>query len=389
MMKVHEYQAKQIISQYGIPVPRGGVAGTPEEAEAIARDIGGPVVIKAQIHAGGRGKAGGIRQAASPEEAARLARELLGSRLVTFQTTPQGLPVNRVLVEEALDVEQELYLGIVIDGQKGMPVVIASAAGGMEIEEVARESPEKVARVAVDPAIGFQPFLRRRLAYALGLSGNLFSRGLDLMDRLFRVFMEKDCSLAEINPLVVARDGRLLALDVKLNFDDNALFRHPELEELRDRSQEDPLELEALSLGLRNYIKLDGNIGCMVNGAGLAMAVLDLVTAAGGRPANFLDIGTLNTTERVVNAFKVFLADPDVKGVLINIFGGMARVDVIARGLVEAYRTMNVNIPVVVRLAGTNVEEGRQILAEAGLPIIEAQDLADAAGKAVAAVKGG
>lgn len=384
-MKVHEYQAKEMFAQFGIPVPRGGVASTPAQARKVAAQIGGEVVVKAQVYAGGRGKAGGIKLASSPEEAERIAGKMLGKRLVTFQTSADGVPVNKVLVEEAVKAERELYLGMVVDGSSRTIVMMASEAGGMEIEEVARESPEKIHRAHIDPATGFQPFQGRRLAFGMNLSPALVRPATELMANLYRLFQSKDCSLAEINPLIVTTDNRLLALDAKLNFDDNALFRYPELEKLRDLEQEDPLEVTAAGYGVKNYIKLDGNIGCMVNGAGLAMSVLDLITLAGGKPANFLDIGTLNTTDRVVNAFRLFTADPDVKAVLINIFGGMARVDVIARGIVEAHQQMEVPIPVVVRLAGTNVEEGKRILAESGLKLIEASDLYDAAKKAVEA----
>ncbi len=385
-VKVHEYQAKALMAEFSIPVPRGGVASSPEEARKVAQGLGGRVVVKAQVHAGGRGKGGGIKTADSPQQAAEIAANLLGSRLVTPQTSAEGVPVRRVLVEEAALIEQELYLSVTVQGGTPFPVMIASPAGGMEIEEVARTSPEKIHRVLVDPATGFQPFMGRQLAYGLGLSGDLFRQATGLMGGLYRLFVAKDCSLAEINPLAVT-SGRLVALDAKLNFDDNALFRHPELNDLQDPEQDDPLEVQAVSLGLRNYIKLDGNISCMINGAGLAMSVLDIVNLAGGRAANFLDIGTVNDSGRVVNALRVFLADPVVKGVLINIFGGMARADVIATGLVEAYRTLELKLPVVVRLAGTNVEEGKRIIAESEIPVIMANDLADAAQKVVAAVK--
>ena len=386
-MKVHEYQAKGLLAQSGIPIPRGRAARSPEEAREIARELGTKVVLKAQVHAGGRGTGGGIRQAATPREAEAIARALLGGRLVTPQTGPGGLPIGRVLVEEAVETRLELYLGITLDRRAGSPVVLASPSGGMDIEEVARATPERVFRVGIDPLLSAWPFTGRKLATALGLEPGLLGPFSDIVSRLFQLFWEKDCSLAEINPLTLTAGGKLLALDAKLTFEDNALFRHPELQELRDPEQEDPRELQALSWGLKNYIKLDGNIGCMVNGAGLAMAVMDLITQAGGRPANFLDIGTLNTTERVVNAFRVFAADPDVKAVLVNIFGGMARVDVIARGMVEAFKSLDISFPVVVRLAGTNVEEGQRILEESRLPFIFARDMADAARKAVEAAR--
>jgi succinyl-CoA synthetase beta subunit len=386
-VKVHEYQAKALMAEFGIPVPQGGVASAPEEAQKVAERLGGRVVVKAQAHAGGRGKGGGIKLADSPQQAAEIASTLLGSRLVTPQTTAEGVPVSRVLVEQASPIQQELYLSIAVQGGTPFPVMIASPAGGMDIEEVARTAPEKIHRVLADPATGFQPFMGRQLAYGLGLSGDLFRQATGLMDGLYRLFMAKDCSLAEINPLVVTGEGKLVALDAKLDFDDNALYRHPELNELHDPEQDELLEVQAVSLGLRNYVKLDGNIGCMINGAGLAMSVLDIINLAGGSAANFLDIGTVNNSDRVVSAFKVFLMDSDVKGVLINIFGGMARADVIATGLVDAYRSLSFTIPVVVRLAGTNVEEGKHIISESGIPVIMAVDLADAAQKVVAAVK--
>jgi len=388
-MKIHEYQAKALLGQFGIPVPKGSVAATLEEAKKIATELGGKAVIKAQVYAGGRGKAGGIKVANSPEEAEKLAGQLLGARLVTYQTTSEGMPVSKVLVEEAVEVKRELYLSIIVDSSRRLPVMIASEAGGMEIEEVARVSPEKILKVHVAPSVGFQPFQGRKLAYGMNLSVEQIRPATELIGNLYRLFWAKDCSLAELNPLVITADGRLLALDAKLNFDDNALFRHKDIQELHDPEQEDPLEVKAISLGVRNYIKLDGNIGCMVNGAGLAMAVLDLLTQAGGRPANFLDIGTVNTSDRVVNAFKIFITDPNVKAILVNIFGGMARVDVIAEGIVEAHKQMDIPVPVVIRLAGTNLEEGKRILAESGIKFIEALDFQDAARKAVAAAKGG
>lgn len=386
-MKIHEYQAKQILSQTGIRVPRGGVAASPTEAGRIARELGGKCVIKAQVHAGGRGKAGGIKVAASVAEAERLAAQMLGKRLATAQTSSEGAPVSKVLVEETVEVARELYLGLTLDGSAGMPVMMASTAGGMDIEEVARTQPDKILRASIHPTSGFQAFHGRRLAFGLGLEPPLMAQATALMSSLYRLFVAQDLSLAEINPLAVTKDGRVLPLDCKLNIDDNALFRHPELAAYRDPEQEDPLELQALDLGVRNYIKLDGTIGCMVNGAGLAMAVLDQITLAGGRPANFLDIGTANNTERVVNAFKVFKADGRVKAVLINIFGGMARVDVIAQGIVEAHQKMDIRFPIVVRLAGTNVEAGKRILDISGLKFIAADDMKDAAQKAVAVAR--
>ncbi len=387
-MKVHEYQAKALLAQFGIPVPRGKVAFTPGEAKEIANELGCKVVIKAQVYAGGRGKAGGIKLADTPEEAEKAARELIGTRLVTHQTGPEGVPVGKVLVEEASDVERELYLSVLIDSATKLPLMMASEAGGVEIEQVAETTPEKIFRSHIHPAIGFEPFLGRKLAYGMNLGGDQFREALRLMAGLYELFMAKDCSLAEINPLAVAVDGRLFALDAKVNFDDNALFRHKDVEELRDIEQEDPLEVQAREWEINNYVRMDGNIGCMVNGAGLAMAVNDLLQYCGGSAANFLDIGTLNTTGRVVNSFKMFKADPGVKAVLINIFGGMARVDVIAKGIVEAYQQMDIGFPVVVRLAGTNVEEGKRILAESGISFVEAKDFYDGAYKAVEAAKG-
>jgi succinyl-CoA synthetase beta subunit len=386
-MKIHEYQAKAIMSQYGVPVPQGSVASTVTEAKEVAAQLGGEVALKAQIYAGGRGKAGGIKLAASSEEAANLAAEMLGKNLVTHQTSPQGVPIDRVLVEQAIEVESEFYLGIVIDGSTQMPVMMASSAGGMDIEEVARKSPEKIAKIYLDPAIGFQPFQGRKLVGAMGMESALVRPATKLAANLYRLFQEKDCSLAEINPLAITKQANLVALDAKLNFDDNALFRHPDIAQLEDPRQEDAMEAQAASWGVKNYVKLGGNIGCMVNGAGLAMSILDLLTLSGGSPANFLDIGTVNTTERVVNAFKIFNADPDVKAVLVNIFGGMARVDVIAQGIVEAYQQIDIRVPLVVRLAGTNVEQGKRILDGSGIKFVDAADLAEAARLAVEAAK--
>ncbi len=343
-------------------------------------------MVKAQAHAGGRGQAGGIKTASSSDTVEALAGAMLGKKLVTHQTPPEGVSVSSVLVEEAVAGRQELYLGLTIDSSLGLPTMIASEAGGMEIEEVALSNPEKVLKVAIDPVAGFQPFLGRQLAYGMNLDAGLIRPMGEIMSKLYRLFQAHDASLVEINPLVVTEEGKLLALDAKINFDDNALFRHLDVDELRDPGQETALELQALDLGLRNYVKLDGNIGCMVNGAGLAMAALDVISLAGGEPANFLDIGTMNNTDRVVNAFQLFLSDPNVKAVMVNIFGGMARADIIAQGIVEAYRDMNIKLPVVVRLAGTNVEEGDRILAESGLKVIRAATLQEAAERAVAAV---
>ena len=384
-MKVHEYQAKEVLSRYGVPVPRGRVAASPDEAAAVAADLGVPVAVKAQVHAGGRGKGCGIKLAATPEETGRVAGEIIGMRLVTHQTGPEGRLVRRVLVEEQLKVERELYLGIVIDNSIGFPLVMASDAGGVDIEDVAAKTPERIQRLPVDPSIGFQPYQGRQLALTLGLRDELMRAAVQTVSGLYRAFVENDCSLAEINPLVVTADGRLLAADAKLNFDDNALYRHDDVAALRDPDEEDPLEVQAQQLGINNYIKLSGNIGCVVNGAGLAMATMDAIKLAGGEPANFLDIGTVNDASRVVNSFRIIGEDPSVRAVLINIFGGMARVDIIAQGVVDAHKELDVRVPVVVRLAGTNLEEGDRILRESGLPVIRAADLGEAARKAVAA----
>jgi succinyl-CoA synthetase beta subunit len=387
-MKIHEFQAKELLSEFGIPVPKGAVATTPAEAKKIAAELGGRVAIKAQVYAGGRGKAGGIKVANTPEEAEKLAARMLGTRLVTHQTTPEGAPVSKVLVESAVGIQRELYLSIIVDGNSRMPVMMASEAGGMDIEDVARVSPEKIISAYVDPAAGFKAFQGRKLAYGMNLSPTQIGPATSLMTNLYKLFQAKDCSLAEINPLVATADGELLALDAKLNFDDNALFRHSDIDQLHDPGQVDPLEVRANELGVKNYIKMDGNIGCMVNGAGLAMAVMDLVTKAGGKPANFLDIGTVNNIDRVIAAFKVFTTDPDVKAILVNIFGGMARVDVIAQGIAEAHKQMDIRLPLVIRLAGTNVDEGKRILAESEIRFVEATDFYDAAHKAVEAAEG-
>lgn len=386
-MKIHEYQAKELLAQYGIPIPRGRVARTPAEAREIAAEIRGRVVLKAQVHAGGRGRAGGIKIASSPDEAQQIAQKMIGARLVTDQTSPEGVPVDAVLVEEAINAQRELYLGIVNDTAAGMPLMMASEAGGMEIEEIAQQNPESILRAYIDPALGFRTFQARRLAFAMNLEGIQIIEASEIMSGLYNLYQAKDCTLAEINPLVLTPEGRLLALDAKLNFDDNALFRHRDIAELRDPEQEDRLEVEAKSMGVENYVKMDGNIGIVVNGAGLAMSVMDAIKLAGGEPANFLDIGVLNVPDRVVNAFKILTSDTKVKAVLVNIFGGLARVDVIATGIVEAFKQMAIDIPVVVRLAGTNVAEGERILAESGLNLIRAAELGEAAKKAVAAAK--
>ncbi|MBI2761703.1 MAG: ADP-forming succinate--CoA ligase subunit beta [Chloroflexi bacterium] len=386
-MKIHEYQAKQILAEFGVPVPKGRVATTPAEARQIAEELGGKVVVKAQIHAGGRGKGGGVKLANSATEAEQAASQILGMQLITHQTGPQGQKVKQVLVEEQSPIERELYLSIVLDNALAEPVLIASAAGGMDIEEVAATRPDEIQRVAISPISGLRPYQSRIVATALGFTGDQVRAAQGIMGGLYRAYQAKDASLVEINPLVVTADGRVMALDAKMNFDDNALYRHADVAAMRDKDEEDPLEVQAQDLGVNNYIKLDGNIGCIVNGAGLAMATMDVIKLAGGEPANFLDIGTVNDPMRVVNAFKIMTQDKNVKGVLVNIFGGMARTDIIAAGVVEAQKQMDLTqFPVVVRLAGTNLEEGLRILAESGLPIITADDLGEAAKKAVAAV---
>ncbi len=386
-MKAHEYQAKELLAEYGVPVPAGGVAKTASEAREIAAGLKGQIVVKAQVHAGGRGKAGGIKIVSTPDEVEQAARDMLGSMLVTHQTSPEGVPVNAVLVAEAVDIEKELYLGIVIDGVAGLPVIMASESGGVDIEEVASKSPEKILKAYVYPGLGVRPYLARQLAFALNLNKEQVKSATELISNLYKLFEAKDCSLAEINPLAVTTDGRLLAVDAKLNFDDNALFRQRDVEELRDVQQEDALEVEAKSKGIENYIKLDGEVGCLVNGAGLAMAVLDLLKQVGGNAANFLDIGTINDPDRVVQAIGIINSDPDVKVILVNIFGGMARTDVIAQGLVAASKQMEIKVPVVVRLAGTNVDEGNRILEESGLSLIRAHSFKEAAQKAVEAAR--
>ena len=386
-MNIHEYQAKALLREYGVTTLRGRVAYTPEEAEQVARELPGPVwVVKAQIHAGGRGKGGGVKLARSIEEVRQLADAMLGMTLVTHQTGPQGRIVKRVYVEEGCRIARELYLGAVLDRATSRVTFMASTEGGVEIEEVAKHSPEKILKVAIDPAIGFQPFHGRKLAYGLGLSGKEVGKAVAFMRGLYGCFIDRDASLVEINPLVVTAEGELVALDAKMNFDANALFRQPRVVELRDLDEEDPHEIEASRHEL-NYIKLDGNIACMVNGAGLAMATMDIIKLEGGAPANFLDVGGGASKERVTAAFKLLLSDPNVEAVLVNIFGGIMRCDVIAEGVVAAAREVNLNVPLVVRLEGTNVQLGKQILSESGLSIIPADDLADAARKVVAAVR--
>ena len=390
-MKIHEYQAKAILKKYGVAVPRGGMATSVEEAERAAKELfdagASGVVVKAQIHAGGRGKGGGVKIAKSLAEAVELAGKILGMTLVTHQTGPEGRIVRRLLIEETLPIEKELYLGILVDRGEGKPVFMASAAGGMDIEQVAAERPEAILKQYVDPGMELEPFQARKIAFALGLKGSQINAAVQFLTSLYRAFLETDASLVEINPFVSCTDGRLFALDAKLNFDDNALFRHADLRELRDITEEDPLEVEASKYNL-NYIKLDGNVGCMVNGAGLAMATMDIIKYAGGMPANFLDVGGGANSEQVAHAFEILLSDKNVKAVLINIFGGILRVDMLATGVVEAAKKTHLQLPVVLRLEGTNVEEGRRILQESGLNFVIAQTMKDAADKVVAAAKG-
>jgi succinyl-CoA synthetase beta subunit len=395
-MNIHEYQAKEVLAKYGVAVLKGGVAWSPEEAEKVAASLGTPVtVVKAQIHAGGRGKGrflddasgkGGVRIAKSPAEAKAAAEAMIGKVLVTAQTGPAGKKVQRVYVESGCDIARELYLGLLIDRAVGRVVIMASTEGGVEIEEVAAAHPEKILRVHVDPAAGVQPFHGRKLAYGLGLTGNQVKSFTTFVLALYRAFVELDCAIVEINPLVVTGAGEVVALDAKVNFDDSALYRHADIAALRDESEMDPKELEAGKYDL-NYVALDGNIGCMVNGAGLAMATMDIIKLYGGEPANFLDVGGGATKERVTAAFKIILSDPNVEGILVNIFGGIMRCDVIAEGVVAAAREVSLSVPLVVRLEGTNVELGKKILAGSGLPIVSADNLADAAAKVVKAVK--
>ena len=378
-MKIHEYQAKKILSEHGIPVPAGSVASTPREAADAARQIAGKAVVKAQVHAGGRGRAGGIKVVSSPDEAAKAAEGMLGTRLVTFQTGPEGVPVRRVLIEEAIETERELYLGMVIDGATEGVVAIASSAGGMEIEEVAETTPEKILRVSVDPVLGLQPFQGRGLAYDLDVGPELVTAVSELIGNLYRVFESYDCSLVEINPLVITRDGKVLAVDAKLSIEDDAMFRHKDLVELLDVEQEDALEVDAREASI-NYVKLDGDVGCIVNGAGLAMATMDVIGAAGASPANFLDIGGGADEEKVSKALEIVLSDPNVRRVLVNIFGGILRCDVAARGfLLAAEAKPEVMCPMVVRMLGTNAGEGRQILSTSGLDVTLVDDLNEAA----------
>jgi succinyl-CoA synthetase beta subunit len=384
-MKIHEYQGKELLKQYNVPVPRGIVARSAEEAEQAARDLGTDVVVvKAQIHAGGRGKGGGVKIAKSPEEAREIAQQMLGMTLVTHQTGPEGREVKTLLIEEGLPIDREFYLGITLDRASGRDVFMASAAGGMDIEKVAAETPEKILKETIDPSVGLRPFQARNLAFGLGIPNDLVNQAAKFMLSLFEAYQKMDASLIEINPFLLTKDNRLIALDAKVNFDDNAMFRHKEYAGLRDLNEEEPLEIEASKYDL-NYIKLDGDIGCMVNGAGLAMATMDIIKLAGGEPANFLDVGGGASQERVENAFRILLADENVKAVLINIFGGIVRCDMVARGVVEAAKNLGVSIPIIARLEGTNVEEGKRVLHDSGINIITADGMRDAAEKVVSA----
>lgn len=385
-MKIHEYQAKQILAKYGVQIPRGDVADSPAKAREITEKIGPRVVLKAQIHAGGRGKGGGIKLAGSPEEAEKLAGHMIGMKLITHQTGPEGKVVKRLLVEEALDIAKELYIGIVIDRAKEAVVVMASPEGGVEIEKVAAEKPELIFKEYVNPATGFAGFQARKLAFKLGLEGETHKQAVKFLACLYKAFEGTDASLAEINPLLITHQGNVLALDAKMNFDDNALARHPEIRDMRDMDEEEPLEVEALKYNL-NYVKLDGNVGCMVNGAGLAMATMDIIMHSGGMPANFLDVGGGVSEEAVTNAFKILVSDKDVKAALINIFGGIVRCDLVASGIVKAAKEVGLSIPMVVRLEGTNVDLGKKILAESGLKFYAASTMKEAAEKVVPLAK--
>ncbi len=384
-MKIHEYQGKELLRNFGVPVPRGIVAETPEEAENAARELGTDiVVVKAQIHAGGRGKGGGVKLAKSPEEARQIAEEMIGMNLVTHQTGPEGREVKTLLIEEGLPIDREFYLGITLDRARGKDVFMASSEGGTEIEEVAAATPEKILKEIIEPGLGLQPFQARNLAFGLGLPNELIGQASKFMISLYDAFHKMDATILEINPFLKTKDDRLIALDAKVNFDDNAMFRHKDYAALRDLSEEEPLEIEASKFDL-SYIKLDGNIGCMVNGAGLAMATMDIIKLAGGEPANFLDVGGGASQERVENAFRILLADPNVKAVLVNIFGGIVRTDMVAKGVVAAGKNLGVSIPIVVRLEGTNVEEGNRVIAESGMNFIVAKGMHDAADKVVSA----
>jgi succinyl-CoA synthetase beta subunit len=387
-VKIHEYQAKAVLSKFGVPVPRGEVAYNVQEVPEIVKRLGTPVtVIKAQIHAGGRGKGGGVKIAKSADEAEQYARAMLGSTLKTYQTGPEGQKVSRLLIEEGLAIDQELYLGLVVDRSTQRVVLMVSKEGGVEIEKVAHETPEKIHKVFIHPAVGLLPFQAQQLGFALGLKGDTLKKGVKMMLALYNAFIASDASILEINPLIVTKSGDLLALDAKMNFDDNALYRHADIKDLRDTSEEDPLEVEASKFSL-NYIRLDGTIGCMVNGAGLAMATMDIIKLAGGEPANFLDVGGGANADQIKNAFRILMADKNVKAVLINIFGGILRCDVLAAGVIAAVKELGVNVPIVIRMKGTNVEEGKKMLAESGLNFTTADTMGEAADKVVALVRG-
>ncbi len=387
-MNVHEYQAKEVLARFGVPVPPGEVAETPEQAREIAEKLGGKVVVKAQVHAGGRGKAGGVKLADGPAEAEEKARQILGMTLVSPQTGPQGKLVRKVYVTKAVDIEHEYYLSVLVDRANACLTIMASAEGGVEIEKVAAESPEKIVRLAVSPVAGFSPYLGRRIGFSLGLSPDQVKQFTKLLSGIVRCFLETDASLVEINPMIRTPEGEVVALDAKISFDDNALFRHPDIAEMRDIHEEDPLEVEAGEAGL-NYIRLDGTVGCMVNGAGLAMATMDIIDQHGARPANFLDVGGGASKESVTAAFRILLRDPDVKAILVNIFGGIVRCDRVAEGIIAAAKDVEIGVPLVVRLQGTNHEEARKMLEESGLPLIVAEELDEAARKVVEAAKGG
>jgi len=387
-VKIHEYQAKSVLARFGVTVPRGEVAFTSQEAGEIARRLGGGIaVVKAQIHAGGRGKGGGVKIAKSADEAEQLAKQMLGMTLVTHQTGAEGRKVGRVLIEEGLQIERELYLSIVIDRASASPVIIASASGGMDIEEVAAKEPEKILREQIDPGTGVIPFQARKLAFGMGLGAGSANKLVKILDSIYKAFIETDASMIEINPLILTKSGDLLALDAKVSFDDNALYRHPDLRDLRDLGEEDPLEVEASKFSL-NYIRLEGNIGCMVNGAGLAMATMDIIKLAGGEPANFLDVGGGANAEQIKNAFRILMADSNVKAVLINIFGGILRCDVLAQGVIAAVQELGVRVPIVIRMEGTNVEEGKRLLRESGLNFSTSDSMGEAADKVVSLARG-
>ena len=387
-MKIHEYQAKELLKKFDVPVPRGIVASSPEEAKNAAHELGGSVVVKAQIHAGGRGKGGGVKLASNEDEAEKYASEILGMQLVTHQTGPEGKEVNIVLIEETVEIAQELYFGIVLDRASGVLVMMASKEGGVEIEKVAAENPDAILKERIDPAVGVQPFQLRKLAFGLGLKGNSLKEATRFFGKLLHAYTATDASLVEINPLVITADDKVIALDAKMNFDDNALFRHKDILELRDITEEDRFEVEASKYDL-NYIKLDGNIGCMVNGAGLAMATMDIIKLSGGEPANFLDVGGAASVETVENGFKILMSDPDIKAVLINIFGGIVRCDVVAQGVVEAAKNVEIGVPLIVRLEGTNAAEGSEILAQSPIKINVAESFLQGAQKAVELASGG